>query len=62
MNREETIPLARFREQLSRFPDDTQVFFGCPDEANPLEFVEVEELGDKVLHVKFRLNVYKGRN
>ena len=61
MKRDETMPLGRFREQLSRFPDDTEVFFGCPDEANPLEFVEVEEGSDKVLHVKFRLNVYGGK-
>ncbi|MFA5516989.1 MAG: hypothetical protein WDA20_11945 [Desulfuromonadales bacterium] len=62
MKHEETMPLGRFREQLSRFPDDAEVFFGCPDEANPLEFVAVEEGGDKVVHVKFRLNVYKGRD
>jgi hypothetical protein len=60
MKREETIPLGKFREQLSRFPDDAQVFFGCPDEANPLEFVGVEEEGGNVILVKFRLNVYKG--
>ncbi len=60
MKREEMIPLGRFREQLSRFPDDAQVFFGCPDEANPLEFIGVEERGEKELHVKFRLNIYKG--
>ena len=47
MKREEMIPLGRFREQLSRFPDDVQVFFGCPDEANPLEFIGVEERGKR---------------
>ncbi|MBE0596355.1 MAG: hypothetical protein IH614_03695 [Desulfuromonadales bacterium] len=60
MKPEETIPLGRLREQLKAFPDDAQVFFGCPDEANPLELVGVEEGLDKTVQIKFRLNVYKG--
>lgn len=62
MKREETVPLGWVREQLSRFPDDAQVFFGCPDEANPLEFVGIEEKDAHTIQIKFRLHVYKGRD
>lgn len=62
MEPEETMNLGKLRELLSRYPDDKKVFFGCPDEANPLEFAGIEENGGEVVHIKFRLNVYKGRD
>jgi hypothetical protein len=62
MSREETMNLGQLREKLSRYPDDAQLFFGCPDEASPLGFVGIEESGDGIVNVKFRLNVYKGRD
>jgi hypothetical protein len=58
---EETMTLGRFLEELRRYPEDAEVFFGCPDEANPLEFLGVEQ-GSNFVHVKFQLNVYKGRD
>ena len=60
MRREETISLGEFRQRFKDFHDETNVFFGCPDEANPLEFVGVETEGNDTLMVRFRLHVYKG--
>ena len=60
MKREETISLGEFRQRFKDFPDQTRVFFGCPDEANPLEFVGVEDEGGDTLMIRFRLHVYKG--
>lgn len=62
MRQEEMITLGQLREQIERFPDDTKVFFGCPDEANPLELVGVEENDRETIQIKFRLNVYRGKS
>lgn len=61
MRSEEMITLRELKERIGRFPDDTKVFFGCPDEANPLELVGVEENGGESIQIRFRLNVYRGR-
>lgn len=62
MKREEMITLGQLRKEIGRFPDDTRVFFGCPDEANPLELVGVEDEGKETIKIKFRLNVYRRRS
>ncbi len=62
MTREESMRLGELREMLSRYPEDARLLFRCPDEANPLEFVGIEENGVDTVHLKFRLNVYKGRD
>ena len=62
MRKEQMITLGQLREQIGRFPDDTKVFFPCPDEANLLDFVGVEENGGDTIQIKFRLNVYQGRD
>jgi hypothetical protein len=49
-------------ERLCRTTRTIELFFGCPDEANPLQFLGVEDRGEKFAHVHFQLNVYKGRD
>lgn len=58
---EDTITVGQLREALRQYGDDMPLFFGCPDEANPLQLLEVEDRGH-FAHVHFQLNVYKGRD
>jgi sRNA-binding protein len=59
---EDTITVGQLRKALQNYTDDTELFFGCPDEANPLQFLGVEDRGEKFAQVHFQLNVYKGRD
>lgn len=58
---EDAITVGQLREALRTYTDEKTLFFGCPDEANPLRLLEVEDRGNFV-HIHFQLNVYKGRD
>ena len=52
--------LKELKECIGRYPDETRISFGCPEECNPFRFLGIEKNGKKI-HLRFPLTVYKGR-